>query len=195
MSPAGYPESLALCILDSVWSLGVNYDTHVLPVLNRYRDLRSHAGSADTASDLAAAIDSCGGPEGFAAAVGNRQRTSTRGGVLKAEAVFRAAHLMIESGIETPTELREHADDVKLAWRRLPGQRSSATGWRYLLLLAGASEAKPDRMILRFVSGAIARSCTPDEAHDLLFAAAVSLSVPLPTLDHRIWLFQSGRLK
>ncbi len=70
----------------------------------------SRAASADTASDLEAAIDSCGGPEGFAAAVRDRQRTSTRGRVLKAEAVFRAAHLMIESGIEKLTELREHAD-------------------------------------------------------------------------------------
>lgn len=59
-----------------------------------------------------------------------------------------------------------------------------------MLLLAGVSEAKPDPKILRFVSDGIARACTPDEAHDLLFAAAVSLSVPLPALDHRIWLFR-----
>jgi hypothetical protein len=37
--PDGYPTSLALCILDSIWSIGVNYDRHVIPVLNRYREL------------------------------------------------------------------------------------------------------------------------------------------------------------
>jgi len=193
-SPAGYPESLALCLLDSMWSLGSNYDRHVVPVLNRYRALRGSDVANDAASDLVAAVEGCGGPDGFAGEMRNRQLTSTRGGVLKAEAVYRAAKLMAQAGIETPSQLRSDADRVAMSWRKLPGQRSSATGWRYLLLLAGASEAKPDRMILRFVSHSLGRPCTPDDAHALLTAAAAHLDVPLPALDHRIWLFQSGRL-
>ena len=195
LRPPGYPDSLALCLLDSVWSLGANYDYHVVRVLNRYRSLRGHRAATDTATDLIQSVETCGGPDGFAHEMCNRQLTSTRGGVLKAEAVYRAARIMADAGIETPLQLRAHVDRVSVPWRTLPGQRSSATGWRYLLLLAGASEAKPDRMILRFISNALDRPCTPDEAHALLLAAAARVDVPLPALDHRIWLFQSGRLE
>ena len=32
-TPDGYPNSLALCVLDAIWSMGVNYDKHVVPYL------------------------------------------------------------------------------------------------------------------------------------------------------------------
>lgn len=192
--PPGYPDSLALCLLDSIWSLGANYDHHVVPVLNRYREFRGGHADRDTATDLVGAAEACGGPAAFAQVLRNRQLTSTRKGVLKAQAVMEAARMLSRAGIETPAALQANADEVAAHWRQIPGQRSSATGWRYLLLLAGASEAKPDRMIVRFVSGAVGRPVAPEEAHTLLQAAAPRLGVPLPSLDHRIWLYQSGRL-
>lgn len=164
--PDGYPKSLALCVLDAVWSLNANYDRHVLPVLGGYRELRRAAGAdpgADTASDLLAAIRAVGGPERFATEVGNRQRTATHSGApLKADAVVQAAEVLVRAGIETPSDLAaavagEHAE-LKRSWRQVPGQRSSDVGWRYLLLLAGSDQVKPDRMVRRFVAAALGRA-------------------------------------
>jgi hypothetical protein len=64
-TPDGYPNSLALCILDSIWSLGANYDHNVVPVLNRYREMAARAGriaDTDAPGDLARTIDELGGP-------------------------------------------------------------------------------------------------------------------------------------
>ena len=87
--------SLALGLMDAVWSIGVRY-TGVLNVLHRYRAARRGAGAdpdRDTPADLIAFIGSCGGPDTFAAAVNNRQRTSSRNGILKADAVLRVAQV------------------------------------------------------------------------------------------------------
>lgn len=196
----GYPNSLALCIIDCIWSLGVRYDAHVGPVLDRYRALRRTAGadpSKDTASDLVDSAAEAGGAEQMATLLGNRQRTSTRNGVLKAEAIAHAARLMKDLGVETPAELVSAAerDDVVMSrWRTLPGQRSSSTGWRYLLILAGSPEVKPDRMILKFIRGVVGRAVGVDEARDLILSAATRLDIKANRLDHQIWRYQSGRI-
>ena len=45
----GYPDSLALCLIDSIQSLRLRYEAGVVPVLNRYRQhRRSKGGNADT---------------------------------------------------------------------------------------------------------------------------------------------------
>ncbi len=106
LNPAGYPDGLALCLLDCVWSLVIHYDRHVVPVLERYRAHR-HADGADPerdgASDLVAMFDRLGGPEQFAAKVGTRHRTSTHPGApLKAEAAMAAARALAARGVERP---------------------------------------------------------------------------------------------
>ncbi len=83
---------------------------------------------------------------------------------------------------------------MKSDWRRLTGQRSSDTGWRYLLLLAGADEVKPDRMICRFVARALGCSAVASAtAAVLVREAAGLLGVPVRVLDHAIWRWESGR--
>lgn len=89
--PAGWPaattyESIGLAIIDSLWSIGVRY-TGVRNVIARTRISFAYGADADqdTPADLAAVIDAASGPEAFAGIVANRQRTSSRGGILKAE--------------------------------------------------------------------------------------------------------------
>lgn len=194
--PPGYPLSLGMCVLDAVWSLGVNYTRHVEPVLGRYasaRGFQAPRAVTDSASDMATFVDRFGGGRSFADLLGNRQMTSTRGGVLKAEAVQQACSYLAREGIETPVELVARADLVERGWRRIPGQKSSATGWRYLLLLAGAAEVKPDRMVCRFLARRIGRNPSADEAHDLIVEVARRVGVDPAALDHSIWRFESGR--
>src|SRR5687768_1303224 len=110
ISPTGYREGLALAILDSIWSIGVRYDGIVVPVLGRYREWRREQGAdpaVDGAVELREAIRSAGGPEAFASdVVRNRNRTSTRNGILKADAVARCVEGLIDAGIATAGGLR-----------------------------------------------------------------------------------------
>lgn len=196
LRPPGYPQSLGMCILDSIWSLGVNYTRHVEPVLRRYAQARAFESPkkvTDSSSDLATFIESIGGADAFATTLHNRQMTSTRGGVLKAEAVRRAADVFARAAVDTTDDLLANSERVRAEWRSIPGQRSSSTGWRYLLLLAGAREVKPDRMVCRFIADRIGRTPSLDEAHDLVIEAAVTLGLDPAALDHSIWRFQSGR--
>lgn len=195
-SPSGYPDSLALCVLDAIWSMGVRYQS-VERVLERYREqLPGHTRP----SDLLAAISGAGGPVEFADLMRNRQRTSTRSGVLKAEAVRQAAEVLVRARVETPADLRaldaEDLGEVKRGWLGVHGQRSGIS-WRYLLMLAGVPEVKPDRMIVRFVAGALGtdpRALSSAEAAALVIRAAAALGAEPRDLDHRIWLVESRRL-
>ena len=99
--PAGY-DSVGLAIIDAVWSIGVRYQS-VENVIARYRAERlagGHDPEADRPADVRRFIEACGGAEAFAQRIGNRQRTSTTNGILKAEAVLREARILEEEGVE-----------------------------------------------------------------------------------------------
>lgn len=198
VTPPGYPDGMALCVIDAVWSIGVKYKG-VERVLDRYRAARRDEGgepSKDNSADLLAVIDAAGGPAAWADALGNRQLTSTRSGVLKAQAVQQATQVLVNHGVQRPSDLAAGAparlSEVEASWRAVTGQRSGIS-WRYLLLLAGLPEVKPDRMVVRFVSTAVGRTPDLDSTVGLVRSAAASLGVDVRTLDHRIWRFQSGR--
>lgn len=201
-APPGYPQSLALCVIDAVWSLGIRYDT-VLSVVTRYARFRGHetlTACRDGVPDLIAVFDAVGGAAEFADAIGTRQRTSTHAGApLKAEAVRLAAQALGGLGVTGVPELHHALDggrrgQVAAAWRRVPGQKSSDIGWRYLLLLAGREEVKPDRMVCRFAAAALGKPLvTSQEAAALLVAAARRRAWSVRTLDHTIWRYQSVR--
>jgi len=203
VAPTGYPDSMALCVMDSIWSIGVRYSS-VEHLLARYRTwLKGEGrGSANkrTLTDLIDDITACGGPEGFADALGNHSRTSTRNGVLKAAAVFDAATRLSDAGVNRPSDLRRRHNDpeVKKLWRGVKGQ-SSGISWRYLLILAGVDDVKADRMVCRFVESAVGRRpISHDEAHQLVVVAHSDLrpeapSLSLRALDHAIWNAQRAR--
>lgn len=199
-APTGYPDGLGLCVLDAVWSIGVRY-RGVENVLTAYRQLRRDEladPETDTPADLTAAISAIGGAQIFSDRLNNHQRTSTRGGILKSQAVFDAAQALTHHGLGTPADVRsatnQRLDDVEHDWRAVHGQ-GSGISWRYLLLLAGRQDVKPDRMIIRFVASAIDRQPSAVEAASLVAAVSATgmVDADLRTLDHRIWSFQSGR--
>jgi hypothetical protein len=196
----GY-DSVGLAILDAVWSIGVRYQS-VENVVARYRAERiagGHDPEADRPEDLRRFIEACGGPEEFASRMRNRQRTSTRNGILKAEAVLHEARILEREGIGVPADLaaagEERLDHLRREWSTVTGQ-ASGVSWRAFSMLVGLPDVKPDRMIRRFVAAALGRSSAAavgvDEARDLVMAAAASLGVPPRDLDRAIWAHQSG---
>jgi len=194
--PEGYPTSLALCIIDSIQSVGVRYRS-VEKVVGRYRDLRgAEIANSDGAPELAAVFDEMG-LDGFISSVGNRHRISTQpGAALKAELIQQAATLLAHEAPTVPDLQRCAVDpDLEASWRGLPGQRSGIT-WRYLLMLAKVPGVKPDRMVRRFTARAVGRpesSFTTDELVSLVTQASEHLGVSPTLVDHLIWRSASGR--
>lgn len=194
-------DSLAVAIIDSVWSLGVRYQG-VLNVIERYRALRTadgHDADHDSPEDLVNVISSVGGPAAFAERVNNRQRTSTRSGILKAEAVLLEAQMATSEGIATPGDLAS-ADETRLVqlgikWKLVPGQ-GSGLSWDYFLMLARLPGVKADRMVRRFVAAAGRpgeQAVSAREASTLVIEAAARLDVKSRDLDYAIWRYQSGQ--
>ncbi len=202
VNPTGYPDSLALCVIDSIQSIGVRY-TSVGNVLDRYRLYRRESGaepSTDGVEELLTTFTGVGGTSIWASKIGNQHKTSTRAGApLKAEAVWAAAQALKQLGVLTAEDLRgtsgEALERTKAAWLGVPGQRSGIA-WRYVLMLAGVPGVKPDRMIRRFVAAALSvplNKVTADVAGDAVTRAANILGVDVKALDHAIWRWQSGR--
>lgn len=103
-APDGYPNSLALCIIDSIYSTGARYSS-VVNIIKRYREYRKQrGGDADTdgTDELAATIAESGGPDAWATQIGNRRPTSTKPGApLKAETVATLTTVLPEHGVRT----------------------------------------------------------------------------------------------
>lgn len=202
--PVGYPDSLALCVIDAIQSVGVRYRS-VVHVVTRYKEYRADAGGdalRDGIDELLATSEELGGPEGWAERIGNQNRTSTAPGApLKATAILAAARELDTADVRTTTALRALVKDlddlaqVKNRWLSVPGQRSGIS-WRYLLMLAGVPGVKPDRMIRRALRNALgqdANRLTDAEIVDLMNATAREMGVTTTHLDHALWRHQSGR--
>lgn len=197
-TPEGYPQSLALCIIDSLYSTGSHY-TSVVNVINKYKNVR---GNNDGARDLLASIQNAGGPRAWAEKVADNMKPAHTkpGAPLKAEIIEKAAQLMVNEGIDTVEDLKEAVNDspqdnpVQAGWKKLPSQSSGVT-YNYLLILAGMPSVKPDRMVLRFLADALGEDAdlNTDRAVDLITRTAETLEVSPRTLDHIVWRAASGR--
>lgn len=197
-TPEGYPNSLALCIIDSIYSTGSHYSS-VVNVIERYKTVR---GTRDGASDLARSIQEAGGAREWASSIAhNLKPAHTKPGApLKAEIIEQAAQLMIDQKINTVPDFVAHVTDnrvdnpVHRAWKRLPSQSSGVT-YNYLLILAGMPSVKPDRMIFRFLAQALGEETELDgqRAVELMTQTAKRMNVDARALDHIAWRAASGR--
>jgi len=188
---------LPLCVIDSVFSIGVRYGG-VKNVIHRYcswagieklrpSDVFPPRHQQQSVRRMLELYRPYKAEELAQKVFENRQRTSTRNGILKAEAVVLFGQALDRHGIQALQDvqgstLRAVEQDV----RRIPGQ-SSGTSWRYFLMLSGdETMVKPDRMILRFISRSLGRQVNESQAVELLRAAAAALAVGRPGLNARL---------
>lgn len=202
----GYPHSLALCIIDSIFSTGSHY-TSVINVVNEYRAYRRAEGGdgdQDGTKELLATFAAVGNSAAVWAAeiVDNRKPAHTKKNApLKAEVIRQAAEKLQELNYGTREDLhRAHAEDEHLtklrhAWSDLPSQRSGVT-YNYLLILAGFQSMKPDRMVIRFIKENAElgdRRLSEEDAAALIRQVAELYPTEPRRLDHVIWRHVSGR--
>jgi hypothetical protein len=204
-----YYHSMTLCVVDAVFSIGVRYEG-VTATVERYcghygvqrlrpdpRTVLPPREQQECISDLCRHFD-----ERDAAAMArdvfqNKQRTSTRSGIVKAEAVKQFALALKAAGIEYLQDAPRGWDSLALdrAVRAIPGQ-ASGISLQYFWMLAGSDDLiKPDRMILRFLEGQLGRTVAVVEAQGILAGAAAALKSTYPhisprLLDFKIWEHQ-----
>jgi hypothetical protein len=203
---------LSLCVLDAVFSINATY-SGVVRVCLRYAQ---HAALPDPLLPVSDAHTIIGttkeqrldafaqdvqtiGAERFAAEViANRARTSTRGGVLKADAALSYAEILTKHGVQTIGDVAAllgddaHLGRVEADLATVAGHGSGARR-AYLWMLAGDDRhVKPDRMVLRWIARDL-RPVTVDEARELVVATADRLGCTPWELDHAIWRAEPRR--
>ncbi|MDO5669918.1 MAG: hypothetical protein Q4G50_07935 [Corynebacterium sp.] len=198
-TPDGYPGSLALCIIDALYSTGSHY-TSVVNVINRYR--RKYPEENHGPQDLLESMRVVGGARAWAEDVVENVKPAHTGrnARLKAEVIEQAAELMCERSIATVADFRGavardlYDNDVRTGWLGLPSQSSGVT-YNYMLLLVGLPSIKPDRMVLRFLADALGEDADLSEkqAVELLERTAERMNVDAGALDHIVWRAASGR--
>jgi hypothetical protein len=203
---------LSLCVLDAVFSINTKY-SRVVQVCYRYALHNSLPGPLLPVSESDMVIGTAQeqhldafvqgvrmvGVERFAAnVIGNRQRTSTWGGVLKAEAALSYAMFLVKHGVQTIGDVATLLDEdarLETVEADLATVRGHGSGARlsYLWMLAGDDQhVKPDRMVLRWIARRL-RPVSVDEARELVVTAANRLGCTRWELDHAIWRAEPRR--
>ncbi len=215
LTPLPLPEeffyaSLPLCVIDAVFSIGVTYTSTANTVARfcaRQGWVKSLAPDgprqtgAHTISEFLSLFDDLTPQQMANDLFGNRQRTSSRSGILKAEAVQRFAKALQANGIDDfgdMTDIRLAAAEALI--REIPGQ-GSGISFDYFRMLAGDdSRIKPDRMVQRFIAKAInakPEQVTSDIARTTLqnaipLLAEQGIAWPPRQLDYSIWKRESS---
>jgi hypothetical protein len=207
-----YWASLPLCVIDSVWSIQAKYETQVLPLIDRFcrshnpqwdgQDHARRSGSGPTIKEFVDILDNrLAQGATYDTLFSNRQRTSSWGGILKAEAVHRFAKALLDSGINRYSDVKRQRKLAEAEHRiiSIPGQRSGLTFTYFLMLSGETNYVKGDTHIRRFVSDALSidqhRLVDQNQAAMLLTQAATRLAIDNPgltplKLDFAVWNYQ-----
>lgn len=200
---------LSLCVLDATFSIGLRYNAVVVPVVRRYarsEDLTpvliegpallekiSPRENEQPLSQFLASI-ATSSDDDFATQLGSRNRTSSRGGILKASASRQIAEALVAANVETLSDVAVLlADPARVArvekeLQQVRGSGAHGVRTSYLWMLAGDdNHVKPDRHVLKWIEGILGHKVSVAEARSLLSAVAKDLQVSPWSVDHAIW--------
>ena len=152
--------SLSACVLDAVWSVGASHDRVVVPLVHR---VLIPAATGPLTTESVPGVDSHPLPrlltrfqddQALEAAAQNRQRTSTRNGVTKADAALRFARTLVNHGVlgveDLPSVLAdpESWSRVDRALSRIPGEGEHGARRSYFWMLCGVEQTTPRTALL-----------------------------------------------
>ena len=141
----GYP-CIAHCVIDSVYSIGVRYEG-VRNVIRRYDAFLAQQNidvSQHTVQEMLHLLKPYSIEECANQVFMNRQRTSARNGILKAEAVLLFANVLHKHGIahKGQTSNLLERPDFESDIRGIPGQ-GSGISLKYFFMLSGEMNYSP----------------------------------------------------
>ena len=182
--PGGYPDEAEAALVDAVLSIRARYGTPDSGVRKRVSDYRSARGGGPV-DDLRAMADQLPLLESL---------TSQRlpGGLVKGQAIHRAAQRLVEAGFTNAADLRDATRDPKKAKSAYVGVTGlGVVTFDYFLMLLGRPGIKADTHIVAFVSHALGdRRTSSAEARSLLVEVSSDMGTDATQLDHAIWHHQ-----
>lgn len=199
-----YYSSVPLCVIDSVFSIGVRYEgvRNTVTRYCNYFNLSQYRNGTDLPSfdeqqsvgEFIQSYKVHGLQSYIENVLKNKQRTSPRNGILKAEAVYKFCAILQKYGIEYLQDVKKLYDnkEFELEIKGIQGQKSGIS-LVYFYMLAGEDNwVKPDRMIIRFLESVLKRKIKIDDAQNLLELTSRQLANKFPDitprlLDYQIW--------
>lgn len=199
---------LPLCVIDAVFSIGVNYRS-TLNTVSRFcqfygiqqvfSEIPLEPQTQISIIDFLEFYAEEGIEEMTSRVFQNRQRTSSTSGILKAEAVLMFSQTLAQFEINYLQDVEQiiGIEAFESEIKAIPGQGSGISLSYFYMLLGEEDVIKPDRMINRFVQQATGETYDSDEIIRLITAACAVLTMEYPGLtprmmDHLIWFYQRG---
>ena len=210
LSEEYYYNSLPLCVIDAVFSIGIRY-TITRNVVNNFctklkiERLRQHGGvypqienqfSIESFLNLYNQFTIDEITDNF---FRSRNRTSSKHGILKSEAVLYFAAVLKKYRVNYFQDLPPLIGNMEFenSIKEIPGQGSGISTTYFYMLAGEENFIKADRMIIRFIESVVKRIVTTNEVFRLITDAHVILKEEFPTLtprilDHEIWKYQKN---
>lgn len=199
-----YYQSLPLCLIDAVFSIGIKYQT-VQKVVERYcqffayKKFRDNVDlpSTEEQESISNFLSKQGKYDFTQVIFQNRNRTSPKNGILKTDAVFEFAMVLKKYKIEYFQDINNIYGNNNLITdiKNIPGQKSGIS-LKYFLMLAGDDNMiKPDRQIIAFLESVLKQKVGLNEAQVILEKCCTLLRTKYQhltprLLDYQIWLYQ-----
>ena len=200
--------SMPLCVIDSIYSIGVRYEGVINTIYRfcQYFNIEQKASVIRTIPSIDEQVSTTDFLKLFADLTPtylaseifkNRQRTSTHNGILKAEAVVRFLRVLKDFNAEYDQDIPRLIENQSFEFcvKAIPGQKSGIS-LKYFFMLAGTDDyIKPDRMIIRFLQNATGKKFNLVQCQEILYNVASELSkggykLTPKSLDNIIWNFQ-----
>lgn len=201
-----YYQSLPLCVIDAVFSIGIKYQT-VQRVVQRYCDFfklnkvkkdKNVIPDIKDQQSISDFIDLEKKYDFTNDVFCNKNRTSPHNGILKSEAVFLFAKVLKEYNIQyfqDMNKLYSNYNDISADIMQIQGQKSGIS-LKYFLMLAGNDNLiKPDRQINAFLQKVLNMTFDSNMAQIIMSETCNILKKDYPNmnlrlLDHLIWNYQ-----
>jgi hypothetical protein len=206
LDPEFYYQSLPLCVIDSVYSIGVKYEIVRKTVKNfcEYNNLIVFRQNIDSIPEQESQfsvtdfIDMFGKTDFDELANSvfkNRQRTSSKSGILKAEAVVHFLKELSNEGINYFQDLENISTSFETKIKQIRGQKSGIS-LQYFYMLAGNDRLiKPDRMVIRYIENIVKVPVSQKDCQNILEQTSLKLQasgfyISPRELDNAIWNYQ-----
>ena len=216
LSDSYFYNSLPLCVIDSIYSIGVRYESvkNVISNFCDYTQIKKYRCPRDpflnhdeqySVIDFLEKFETCS-PKYMAEDVfKNKQRTSTKNGILKSQAVIEFLNILAEHDIKTFQDLHDSDNSFHNKIRKIKGQKSGIS-LQYFYRLAGSDKRiKPDitiqKFLEKFLEKCLNRKVTNEEALCLIertcgyLKTNYSINITLRKLEHAIWNYQRNPMK
>ena len=191
---------LPLCVIDSIFSIGVKYEI-VQNTINRFCshfkiDQFSKSDEFSNSYFLEL-MEQQSITELTENIYKNRQRTSTKNGILKSEAVILFLKILKKYEVNKLRDIHKiiSSNEFETEIKKIPGQNSGIS-LTYFFMLAGSDDLiKPDRMIIRFLERISGENVSLSDCQNILAAVAKNLKkhgfdITPKKLDNLIWNYQ-----